>query len=104
MKHAGSMSGRDEVDTTSLAPRPYADPEAAARRLLEIANEVEAWQGRIYIELINGPFLFRDRGSAIEFSAGLNLLLERKQLLMHESGAYLSLPNTAGLLSQAMQT
>jgi hypothetical protein len=39
--------------------RPYADPEAAARKLIEIANSVEAVQdGRIYIELINGPFLF----------------------------------------------
>lgn len=104
MKHAGGMSGRDAADPTLLAPRPYADPEAAALRLLEIANEVEAWQGRIYIELINGPFLFRDRGSAPEFHAGLNLLLERKQLLMHESGAYVSLPDTGGLSSQAEQT
>jgi hypothetical protein len=27
-------------------------------KLLEIANSVEAWDGRIYIELINGPLLF----------------------------------------------
>jgi hypothetical protein len=40
--------------------RPYADPEAAARKLIEIANSVEAVQnGRMFIELINGPFLFR---------------------------------------------
>jgi hypothetical protein len=32
--------------------RPYADPEKAARKLVEIANAVEAVQdGRIYIEL-----------------------------------------------------
>jgi len=44
--------------------RPFADPEAAARKLLEIANETEAVQdGRIHIENINGPFLFRDGGS-----------------------------------------
>jgi hypothetical protein len=31
--------------------RPYGDPEAAARKLIEIANSVEAVQdGRIYIE------------------------------------------------------
>jgi hypothetical protein len=37
--------------------RPYADPEAAARKLIEIANSVEAVQdGRIQVELINGPF------------------------------------------------
>ena len=39
--------------------RPYSDPEKAARKIVEIANSVEAGQeGRIYIELINGPFLF----------------------------------------------
>jgi hypothetical protein len=42
--------------------RPYADPEAAARKLVEIANSVEAVQdGRIFIELINAPFLFELR-------------------------------------------
>lgn len=97
MTRASNFSGRDVGESTNaLAARPYADPEAAARRLLEIANEVEAWQCRIYIELINGPFLFRDRGTAAEFNAGLNWLLDRKELLMHESGAYVSLPNTVG--------
>jgi hypothetical protein len=44
-------------------PRPYADPEKAARRLLEIANTVEPVQdGRIHIEKINGPFLFQNKG------------------------------------------
>jgi hypothetical protein len=33
-------------------PRPYADPERAARRLLEIANE-PVQDGRIHIEKIN---------------------------------------------------
>jgi hypothetical protein len=38
--------------------------ERAARRIVEIANTVEAVQdGRIYIELINGPFLFREKGT-----------------------------------------
>jgi hypothetical protein len=41
-----------------VGDRPFADPEAAARKLLEIASGVEAVQeGRIFIELINGPFL-----------------------------------------------
>jgi hypothetical protein len=40
--------------------QPYADPETAARKLIEIANSVEAVQdGRIYIELVNAPFLFQ---------------------------------------------
>jgi len=39
--------------------RPYADPDAAARKLMEIANSVEPVQdGRIYIEKINWPLSF----------------------------------------------
>ena len=49
--------------------RPYADPEKAARRILEIANAVEPVQGRIHIEKINEPFLFRDGGSPAEYGA-----------------------------------
>ena len=49
------------------ADRPYSDPEKAARKLVEIANSVEVVQdGRIYIELINGPFLFREKGTPDE--------------------------------------
>ncbi|WP_454616616.1 hypothetical protein [Bradyrhizobium cenepequi] len=41
--------------------RPYADPEKAARRLMELAQAVEPVQdGRIHIEKINYPFLFQD--------------------------------------------
>jgi len=37
--------------------RPYSDPEAAARKLVEIAAGIEAVQdGRINIEWINAPF------------------------------------------------
>jgi hypothetical protein len=35
----------------------HADPEFAARKLIELANSVEAVQdSRIHIELLNGPF------------------------------------------------
>jgi hypothetical protein len=57
--------------------RLYADPEKAARRNLEIANAVEPIQGRIHIEKINEPFLFRDRGSPAEYGAGLKVAIER---------------------------
>jgi hypothetical protein len=54
------------------ADRPFADPEKAARKLLEIANETEAIQdGRIHIEKINAPFLFKEGGSPAEYGAGL---------------------------------
>jgi hypothetical protein len=50
--------------------RPFSDPEAAARKLLEIANATEASQeGRIHIEKINGPILFKEGGSPAEYTA-----------------------------------
>jgi hypothetical protein len=69
--------------------RPYSDPEKAARRLLEIANAVEAVQdGQIPIEKINAPFLFRERATPAEYKAGLDLAIERGWLVMHESGTF----------------
>jgi hypothetical protein len=71
------------------ADRPWSDPEKAARKLLEIANSVEVVQDdRIYIELINGPFLFRERATPAEYSAGLKLAIERGWLVLHESGTF----------------
>jgi hypothetical protein len=72
-----------------VSDRPYADPEAAARKLLEIANTAEAAQdGRIFIELLNGPFLFELKGTPAEYGAGLRLAIERGRLWKHESGTY----------------
>jgi hypothetical protein len=69
--------------------RPYSVPEVAARKLIEIANSVEAVQdGRIYIELINGPFLFGLKATPDEFLAGLDLAIARGWLWLHESGTY----------------
>jgi hypothetical protein len=68
--------------------RPYADPEIAARRIPEIANAVEPIQGRIHIEKINEPFLFRDRGSPAEYGAGLKLAIERGWPKLHESRTF----------------
>ena len=69
--------------------RPYADPEAAARKLIEIANSVEAVQdGRIFIELINGPLLFEHKATPSEYSAGLKLAIERGWLTLDRSGTY----------------
>ena len=50
-----------------VEPRPYADSEQAARKLVEISSRIEPVQnGRIYIELVNAPFL-KVGGSADEF-------------------------------------
>ena len=69
--------------------RSYADPKEAARKLLEIANSVEAVQdGRIHIEKINGPMLFKEGASPAEYKAGLNLTIARGWLELHESGTF----------------
>jgi hypothetical protein len=68
--------------------RPFADPEKAAHKLIEIANSVEAYMdGRIPIEAINGPFL-RAGGSPAEYRAGLKFAIAPGWLWMHESGTY----------------
>jgi len=54
-----------------VATRPFADPDAAARKLIEIANGVEAVQdGRIYIKRVNAPFLAAG-GNGDDFRAGI---------------------------------
>jgi hypothetical protein len=71
------------------ADRPYSDPEKAARKLVEIANAVEAVQeGRVYIELINGPLLFEHKASPAEDKAGLDLAIARGWLTLDRSGTY----------------
>ena len=56
---------------------------------MEIANSVEAVQdGRIQIEKINAPFLFRERATPAEYKAGLNLAIERGWLVLQQSGTY----------------
>jgi hypothetical protein len=81
------------------AERPFADPEKAARKLVEIANSVEAVQdGRIYIELINAPFLYEHKGSPAEYKAGLDLPIARGWLALHESGTYVKFTQTGAEL------
>ena len=82
--------GNDESLLVKLTTdRPYSDPEKAARRLLEHAHAFEPIQeGRIYIEKLNGPFLFGDKGTPAEYSAGLELAIARGWLVMHESGTF----------------
>ena len=76
--------------TKYVEPRPFAEPEAAARKLMEIANSVEPVRdGRIHIELINWPFLQEHRGSPAEYTAGPNLAIAVGWL--DESGAFVRL-------------
>ena len=71
--------------------RPFADPDKAARKLLELANAAEADRDqRIAIELINLPFL-RAGGSADEYRAAIERAIAKGWLWRHESGVYVKL-------------
>ena len=75
-----------------VEPRPFADREAAARKLVELANAFEPVQdGRIYIEKINEPFLYQLKGTPAEYKAGLDLAIAKGWLWLHESGTYVKL-------------
>ena len=79
--------------------RPYADPEKAARRLMEHAHAFEAVQdGRIYIEKLNAPFLFSDGGNPAEYKAGLNFAIARGWLDLHESGTFVKFTPAGAVL------
>ncbi|MBR0875325.1 hypothetical protein JQ633_33555 [Bradyrhizobium tropiciagri] len=68
--------------------RKYADPEQAARRLMEHARAFEPVQdGRIYIG--SRPASVRGQSTPAEYCAGLKLSIERDWLAAHESGTYL---------------
>jgi hypothetical protein len=70
------------------ADRPFADPEKAARKLIDIASTVETVQdGRVHIELINMPFL-QAGGSADEYRAGIARAIANGWFWRHESGLY----------------
>ena len=42
-------------------------------------------------EKINGPFLFGDKGTPAEYSAGQELAISRGWLELHESGTFVKL-------------
>jgi hypothetical protein len=80
--------------------RPFANADVAARKLTEIANDVEAVQdGRIYIERVNAPFLAAG-GTADDFHAGIERAIALGGLWPQESGAYLKFTDAgAGLVA-----
>jgi hypothetical protein len=72
------------------ADRPFATPEAAERKLLELANTVEAdHAGRLSVEIVNRQF--RDAGGSYEeYGAAVRAAIAHGWITLHPSGAYLS--------------
>jgi hypothetical protein len=81
-----------------MAGRPFADPDAAARKIVEIASDVEAVQnGRIYIERVNAPFLAVG-GTGDDFRAGIERAIALGWLWLHESGTYVKFTDSGAAL------
>ena len=80
--------------------RPFADPEKAARKLIELANATEPYMdARVLIELINLPFL-QAGGSPAEYKSGLETAIAKGWLWKHESGTYVKFtPEGAALFA-----
>ncbi len=70
--------------------RPYATPEAAERKLLELANAVESdHAGRLSVAVINKQF--REAGGTYEeYGAAVKAAIAHGWLTMHPSGGYLT--------------
>ena len=76
------------MNPSEIQARPYADPDAAARKLIEIAHSVEPVQdGRIHIEKINWPFLHELRGSPAEYGAGIERAIAKGWLSIFTENA-----------------
>jgi hypothetical protein len=51
MRWIPNAATEEKIEPKFIEPLPFADPDAAARKLMELANAVEPVQdGRIYIE------------------------------------------------------
>jgi hypothetical protein len=76
----------------------FANADTAARKLVEIANDVEAVQdGRIFIERVNAPFLAAG-GNGTEFRAGIERAIALGWPWLHESGSYVKFTDSGAAI------
>src|ERR1700687_4036233 len=70
--------------------RPFADVDAAVKKLLEIANGMAAdHAGRLSVGILNTQF--KDAGGSYpEYSAAVKAAIDRGYITMQASGGYLS--------------
>jgi hypothetical protein len=86
----GSMSKSSEK---YVKDRPYAQPEAAAARLLEIAKTLRIDEGRMSIGEWNGTFLRGGTANVEEYTAGRDKLISDGIIEMHECGGFIMWKN-----------
>ena len=67
-----------------IASRPFADPDDTVRKLMGIAKATPAMQdGGIYIERINGPFIYQHKGTTAEYKPRPDLAIAKDWLWLH---------------------
>jgi hypothetical protein len=72
----------------NVGPRRFATAEAAAVRLLEIAQTLRVDQGRLPVGKWNSTFLWQDKASVEEYSLGRDKLIADGVIVMHECGGF----------------
>ena len=78
--------------------RPYATPEAAARKLLELAAGVQPINDRIHIEKINGPMLLDFKATPAEYGAGRDYAIAKGWLELDRSGTFVRFTQAGAVL------
>jgi hypothetical protein len=67
--------------------------------VVELAHAFEPVQdGRIYIEVINGHFLYQLKSTPAEYKAGLERAIANGWLWLHESGTYVKFTEAGAAL------
>jgi hypothetical protein len=76
--------------------RPFADPDVAASKLVQISNSVEiAGDSRIYIARVNEPFLAAGGG---QFRPGVERAVAAGWLGRYESGTFVKFTDSGPAL------
>ncbi|WP_441228047.1 hypothetical protein AB7813_08830 [Tardiphaga sp. 20_F10_N6_6] len=68
--------------------RPYADPDNAAARLLEIAKTLRIDEGRMPVGEWNSTLIWKDKASVEEYTAGRDKLVADGIIRIHECGGF----------------
>ncbi|WP_349539972.1 hypothetical protein [Bradyrhizobium sp. AS23.2] len=78
-----------------LSPTQRLPPQAGRARRRHRARP----DGRIHIEKINAPFLYKLKATGPEFAGGIKHAVERGWLELHESGTYVRLLGAEAMLT-----
>jgi hypothetical protein len=68
--------------------RPFANADTAMRKLLELANVMEADKGSVPVGLLNTQFIIGAGASVAEYSAGMKAAIANGYFTMHPAGGY----------------